>query len=109
VEVGLTGSMVIVVKDLPLHWVTRFAQGLGIAYRCVAVLNSLRETGTNGSPLAPVEEAWGEKDFLAGLRNQTPLAFMLRYGFASKVSLCIAKLCMDCAATQCQIVSSDKF
>lgn len=83
VAVGLTGSIVIVVKDSPLQWVTRFSQGLGIAYMCVAVLNSLREARAKRSPLAAVEEAWREPTFLSGLRQQTATGCVLRYGLAA--------------------------
>ena len=79
---GLAGSMVIAVKDSPLQWVTRFTQVFGTVYMCVAVLASARESRAKGIPLAAVEEAWRENEFLASLRQQTPLGWVLRYGLA---------------------------
>ena len=79
---GLTGSMVIAVKDSPLQWVTRFTQVFATVYMCVAVLASAREGSAKGIPLAAVEEAWRENEFLAGLRQQTLLGWVLRYGLA---------------------------
>ena len=80
---GLAGSMVIAVKDSPLQWVTRFTQVFGTVYMCVAVLASAREGRAKGIPLAAVEEAWRENEFLASLRQQTPLGWVLRYGLAA--------------------------
>jgi PAS domain S-box-containing protein len=79
---GLCGSMLIVVKDSPLQWVTRYTQLFGMIYMCVAILASARASNVPGIPLTAVEDAWQEKEFLAGLRQQTPLGFMLRYGLA---------------------------
>ena len=53
-----------------------------MVYMCVAVLASAREGSAKGIPLAAVEEAWRENAFLAGLRQQTPLGWVLRYGLA---------------------------
>jgi PAS domain S-box-containing protein len=79
---GLTGSMAIVVRDSPLQWVTRFTQFFGLVYMSVAVLASAREPGAKGIPMAVVEEAWRENAFLAGLLQQSPLGWVLRYGLS---------------------------
>jgi PAS domain S-box-containing protein len=44
-SIGLAGSMMIVLWDSPLQWVTRFTQICGLAYMVVAVLASARKTG----------------------------------------------------------------
>jgi PAS domain S-box-containing protein len=82
VAVGLTGSMLITLKDSPLQWATRSTQVLGLVYMCLAVLSSMRESSAKGFPLEAVEEAWRQKDFLAGLRQQTPLGWLSRYSLA---------------------------
>ena len=46
---GLTGSMVIAVKDSPLQWVTRFTQVVGTVYMCVAVLAAARRKQCQGN------------------------------------------------------------
>ena len=79
---GLTGSMAIVVKDSPLQWVARLTQVVGMVYMCVAVLAAARKINAKEIPLAAVEEAWRENEFLAGLRQRTTLGWALRYGFA---------------------------
>ncbi len=77
VAIGLAGSMAIAVKDSPLQWGTRFTQGLGLVYMCVAVLGSGK-----GIHLAAVEAAWRERALLAGFRQQTVLGLVLRYAVA---------------------------
>jgi PAS domain S-box-containing protein len=79
---GLAGSMLIVVRDSPLQWVARFTQIIGTIYMCVAVLASARKSITKAIPLSAVEKAWRENDFLASLRQQSPLGWVLRYGLA---------------------------
>ena len=76
--------MVIAVKDSPLQWVTRFTQVVATVYMCVAVLASVREGCAEGIPLAAVEEAWRENEFLASLRQQTPLGWLLPTAWQSE-------------------------
>ena len=42
IAAGLTGSLVIALKDSPLQWVTRLTQSLGSIYLCVAALAAWR-------------------------------------------------------------------
>jgi len=80
--VGLAGSMVIVVRDSPLQWVTRLTQVLGTIYMCVAALTSARASSATGFALVALEESWWEDEFLARVRQQTPVGWLLRYGLA---------------------------
>jgi PAS domain S-box-containing protein len=79
---GLAGSMVIAVKDSPLQWTARITQFFGGVYLCVAVLASLRESGAGGIPLDAVADAWRKGELLAGLRQQTLVGWIARYGAA---------------------------
>ena len=79
---GLAGSMLIVVWDSPLQWVTRSTQFIGGVYMCVAVLAAARQNKAGSISLAAVEEAWQESGFLSNLREQTPLGWVLRYTLA---------------------------
>ena len=80
--IGMTGYLVIALKDSPLQWVTRFTQTLGAIYICVAVLTTVRERHGWGVSLAPVEGAWQCGELWEGARRQTPLGMLLRYGLA---------------------------
>ena len=82
VAAGLAGSMVIVVRDSPLQWVTRFTQIMGLLYMCVAVLVSTRGRKTREIPLSAVEDARRQSDLIGALRQQTLLGWTLRYGLA---------------------------
>jgi PAS domain S-box-containing protein len=75
--IGLTGSIGITRTDSPLQWAGRFTQALALAYTCVAVLASARETGVKGISLAGVQEAW--------LKSTPPAGWALRYGLAAVV------------------------
>ncbi len=79
---GLAGSMLIAVRDSPLQWIARLTQVVGTVYMCVAVLAVARKSSATRIPLAAVEEAWRENALLAGVRRQTPLGWVLRYGLA---------------------------
>jgi PAS domain S-box-containing protein len=80
--IGLAGSTAIAVPDSPLHWVTRSTQLCAMVYMCVAVLAPARESGPKGMSLAPVEDAWPDNTFLAGLRQHTPRGWLLSNGLA---------------------------
>ncbi|MHB8863534.1 MAG: DUF4118 domain-containing protein, partial [Pirellulaceae bacterium] len=80
--IGLSGSLMIAVRDSPLQWLTRFTQVVGLIYMCGAMLALMRESRAGVIPLAAVEDAWQENEFLASLRQQTPWAWMMRYGLA---------------------------
>ena len=79
---GLAGSVLIAVKDSPLHWVTRFTQVFGMVYMCVAVMASKRKGEAAELQLEAVEEAWRENALLVRLRQQTLLGWVLRHGIA---------------------------
>ena len=82
VATGLTGSLAIFVRDSPLQWITRFTQVFGLVFICIAVLTSARENSGKGVQMTSMEQAWRRNEFLSGLRKQTPLKWVLKYGLA---------------------------
>lgn len=82
VAIGLAGSAIIVVRDSPIQWVTRFTQVFGMIYICVAVLLSLRENRCTPLPLSAVEDTWRGNAILDGLRHQTMGVWVLDFGLA---------------------------
>ncbi|MBI5589337.1 MAG: GAF domain-containing protein [Deltaproteobacteria bacterium] len=82
VAAGLTGSMLIVLTDSPMQWVTRFTQSFGIVYMCLAVLSSATESSAGGIHLEAVEKAWQEKEFMTKLRQLLSAGLVFRYSLA---------------------------
>jgi PAS domain S-box-containing protein len=82
---GLFGSMLIVLEDSPLQWVTRITQTLGTLYLCVAGVISFRDRSAGVFPPETVQEVWWENELLAGLRRRTLMGWGLRCGLALAV------------------------
>ena len=82
IAVGLLGVMIESVHGGPLSWTGRAAQFLGGAYMLIAAILAVRETTTWEVSLPTLDEPWRENAFLAGLRQQSPLGWVARYGLA---------------------------
>lgn len=78
IATGLFGFILQSVLGSALNWTARAAQMLGGAYMLVAAFEPLRDSRGQELSLAMDETARGS-DFLATLRQQTPLGFVLRY------------------------------
>jgi PAS domain S-box-containing protein len=78
---GLSGSLLLSIKDSPLHWVVRFTQLWGACYLCVAAWSAARASGAGANPLWVVEEAWHKAQSMAST-DYTPDRLVLRYGLA---------------------------
>lgn len=80
IAIGVFGMLIQTSRGSMLDWMTRCTQYLSGIYMLIAALSASRTS----QPLdfSTTEEEWRENVFLAGLRQQTNLRSLIRYGFS---------------------------